>query len=125
MDVEIFNPHKKPNDELPIIFGFNNGGGAFGLIGQLIAEDGTPLGNHLCSSEGFMPGDLGVRKGSRADRHETFQAHYPDGYRMEFVSYDDVQAHEKLMAAIDLANDYEGDEPDTASVKIETSEANQ
>lgn len=95
----VYNPHNRPIEELPFIYGFNNGGNSFFLRAQLIAEDGVPLGSHGCSSECYMPGDLGVLEGTRSDRHEHFQKHYPDGYRMTFVSYDDVEGHEGLQAA--------------------------
>jgi len=68
MDVEIFNPHNKPLEELPTIYGFNNGGGREWLHAQLIDERGYLMGSHICSSEGFMPGDLGILKGTRKDR---------------------------------------------------------
>ena len=98
----IYNPHDKPVDDLPLIYGFNNGGGGDLWHAQLLAQDGTALGNHICSHEGFMPGDLGLVPGSRPDRHETFQKHYPDGYRMDFVSYDDVPSHVGLKEAFRL-----------------------
>jgi len=100
----VYNPHDKPIDALPVIYGFNNGGGPGWMSACLIAEDGTPLGGHCCSHEGYMPADLGVLEGSRPDRHEYFRKHYPDGYRMEFVSGSEVKGHEKLMAAINVAN---------------------
>lgn len=102
MECAIYNPHSKPTEDLPTIYGFNNGGSPGWFSGCLIAEDGTGLGGHLCSHEAYMPGDLGVLEGSRPDRHKTFQEHYPDGYRMEFVSYGDVRGHEKLTAALKL-----------------------
>ena len=106
-DWAVFNPHNKPIGDLPIIFGFNNGS-AFGYFpglvhGLLLAEDGTRLGDHVCSEEAFIPHDLAVRKGSREFRHETFRKHYPDGYRMVFVSYGAVQSTPKLMTAIRAA----------------------
>lgn len=82
----IFNPHNKPIAELPVIYGFNNGGSPGWMSACLLAEDGTGLGSHICSDEGYMEHDLGILEGSRPDRHETFRAHYPDGYRMEFIS---------------------------------------
>jgi hypothetical protein len=95
----VFNPHAKAVEELPIIYGFNNGGRPGWMFAQLIAEDGTPLGSHLCSSEAYMPADLGVLEGTRPDRHEEFAKHYPDGYRMEFVGYDAVETHQGLQTA--------------------------
>lgn len=95
----VFNPNNKPVDQLPVIYGFNNGGSAGFFSGCLLAEDGEPLGGHCCSHEGYMYGDLGILEGSRPDRHETFRNHYPDGYRMDFVGYADVPAHVGLNAA--------------------------
>lgn len=98
----VHNPHNKPVEDLPVIYGFNNGGGGGFLSAILMAEDGTCLGGHCCSSEAYMPSDLGVLEGSRPDRHEAFKEHYPDGYRMDFVSYEDVQEHEGLRKAFRL-----------------------
>lgn len=95
----VFNPHNRPLDELPVIYGFNNGGSPGWYSGVLLAEDGKYLGGHVCSHEGYMPHDLGVLEGSRPDRHETFREHYPDGYRMEFVGLGDVRGHEGLAEA--------------------------
>lgn len=92
----IVNPHGKPIEVLPVIYGFNNGGSPGWYSGVLIAEDGTCLGGHVCSHEGYMPHDLGVLDGARPDRHEIFLKHYPDGYRMEFAGFDDVKDHPKL-----------------------------
>jgi hypothetical protein len=95
----VFNPHNKPLDELPVIYGFNNGGQPGWYSGQLLAEDGTGLGGHVCSAEGYMPHDLGIIEGSRPDRHEGFREHYPDGYRMDFVPMRDVRTHAGIEAA--------------------------
>ena len=100
MNTAIYNPHSKPESELPVIYGFNNGGPSDWLNGVLLAEDGECLGGHICSHECFMPGDLGIIEGSRPDRHETFREHYPEGYRMEFVKLVDVRkGHSGLLAA--------------------------
>ena len=118
----IYNPHSKPESALPVIYGFNNGGRDQWLSARLIAEDGTSLGGHICSHECFMPGDLGVIEGSRPDRHETFRAHYPDGYRMEFVSHSEVGHTPGLLKAFELnaanAPKPEGNEP---SITVEFS----
>jgi len=98
----VFNPDNKPESELPVIYGFNNGSCGIPQLyhAVAIAEDGTPLGGHGCSSEGFMPGDLGMIEGSRPDRHTNdFQPHYPNGYRCEFVPSESIEAHEGLQAA--------------------------
>ena len=98
----IHNPKNKDIDDLPIIYGFNNGGSPGWYTAQLIAEDGTSLGRHICSSEGYMTHDLGILEGTAPDRHKTFQKHYPDGYRMVFVSMDDVTDCEGLTKAYQL-----------------------
>ena len=103
----IFNPENKPVNELPVIYGFNNGGQEGWMSAVLIAEDGTVLGGHLCSSEAYMPADLGILEGTRPDRHDTFRVHYPEGYRMEFVRYDDIKNHEALNAAFKLNEEQE------------------
>lgn len=95
----VYNPNNKPVEELPVIYGFNNGGSREWYQGEIIAQDGTFLGSHICSHEGFMYGDLGVLAGSRSDRHEDFKKHYPDGYRMDFVSYNNAKTHEGLQMA--------------------------
>ena len=112
--VAFYNPHNKPLAELPVIYGFNNGGSSYFLSAVLIAEDGTALGGHACSNEGYMPHDLGILDGSRPDRHEKFREHYPDGYRMDFVSYDDAATHEGLQKAFKL-----NDEKQRADAKSE------
>lgn len=102
----IYNPHNKPIEELPVIYGFNNGGTSdFGGMYDAVAmaEDGAFLGNHCCSNEFYMPHDLGILEGSRPDRHEkAYQVHYPDGYRMEFISHADVPSCTGLLKALEL-----------------------
>lgn len=99
----IFNPHDRPVDDLPVIYGFNNGGAPDWLEALAIAEDGTVLGSHICSNEGYMPHDLGLIEGSRPDRQDTYQEHYPEGYRAEFIPYEATVSHPGLQAAIKLA----------------------
>lgn len=102
MTYAIHNPKNQPTDSLPVIYGFNNGGNPGWYQAQLIAEDGTALGGHICSHEGYMTHDLGVEDGSRPDRHETFRKHYPDGYRMDFVRAIDVKTHDGIAKAYEL-----------------------
>ena|SRR3990167_987684 len=98
----IYNPHNRPVEELPVIYGFNNGGSPGWYSGQLIAEDGHALGGHICSHEGYMESDLGILEGSRPDRHEHFREHYPEGYRMQFLTLKQVRNHVGLDRAIEL-----------------------
>ena len=53
----IHNPHEKPLDELPVIYGFNNGGSSGWFSAVLLSEDGHFLGSHVCSHEGYMEYD--------------------------------------------------------------------
>jgi hypothetical protein len=98
----VFNPNNQPINTLPLIIGFNNGGSPGWWSAQLLAEDGTGLGGHICSDEGYMLHDLGILEGTRADRHKTFQEHYPNGYRMDFVPYDKVNDDPRLTKAFEL-----------------------
>lgn len=110
LNTAMFNPLAKTIHDLPAIFGFNNGGSAGWLSAILMAEDGTHLGGHVCSDEVYMPADLGILDGTRPDRHEIFRAHYPDGYRMEFVPYAELAGHASLNMALQK---YEAANPDT------------
>lgn len=98
----VYNPHNKPIETLPIIYGFNNGGSSRWFNGCLLAEDGTGLGGHICSHESYMLADLGILEGTREDRHKVFKKHYPDGYKMDFISLKDVDKHEGLLKAYEL-----------------------
>jgi hypothetical protein len=100
----VFNPLEKPVSELPVIYGFNNGGSAGWYSAALLAEDGTGLGSHICSAEAYMRHDLGILEGCRPDRHERFQKHYPEGYRMDFVGAVEVRTggHAGLESAYQL-----------------------
>lgn len=99
----VYNPNNLPIEELPFIYGFNNGGGNPFWSAIAVAEDGTELSGHLCSDEGYMPSDLGVIEGGCDRKHEeSYKPHYPNGYKMEFVGYDDVKSHEGLMKAIKI-----------------------
>ena len=89
----IYNPQGRPPTELPAIFGFNNGGSSGWYSAVLLAEDGTGMGSHCCSAEGYMKHDLGILEGTRPDRHESFKKHYPDGYRMEWVETEVAREH--------------------------------
>jgi hypothetical protein len=98
----VFNPNNKHETELPVIYGFNNGGSTGWLSAVAIAEDGTCLGGHVCSHEGYMPFDLGMYEGTRPDRHEkSYQPHYPEGYRMEYVPSSEIKGHVALNKAFE------------------------
>ena len=98
----VHNPKDLPLADLPIIYGFNNGGSPGWYTAQLLAADGMALGSHICSHEGYMEHDLGILEGSRSDRHETFKEHYPDGYKMVFIGVDEVKECAGLLEAYRL-----------------------
>ena len=84
-----------------------------------MAEDGTVLGSHWCSSEHYASWDLGVTEGARPDRHESYSKHYPDGYEMEFIPSSDLDAHDGLQKAFKLneaKKPPEGEEKEQPSV---------
>lgn len=99
----VFNPDRLPLKSLPVIYGFNNGGREGFMYAELIAHDGVYLGGHVCSSEAYMPADLGCLEGTREDRHKLFKEHYPNGYRMEFVGYEELKSHAGIQKAIENA----------------------
>ena len=86
------------------IYCFSNVVGGGDGLAYAMAEDGTVLGSHYCSHEGFVPGDLGVNEWARPDRHEGYAKHYPNGYEMEFVRSKDIDCHEGLQQAFKLNN---------------------
>lgn len=98
----VYNPHGKALDELPLIYAFSNVRGGGDGICYAMAQDGTVLGEHFCSNEGYAPHDLGVIQGAREDRHEYYRKHYAEGYRMDFIRSDQVESHEGLRAAFAL-----------------------
>lgn len=105
----VFNPDNINPSELPVIYGYNSGVSSIpGLLaGLLIAQNGEPLGSHVCSDESYMLSDLGILDGTRPDRHHTFRQHYPHGYRMDFVSHEDIPSHKGLQAAMKLCSEIE------------------
>ena len=98
-----FNPNGKPLADLPVIYAFSNVVGGGDGICYAMAEDGTVLGSHWCSNEAYAPHDLGVVDGAHPDRHsESYQKHYAEGYRMDFVPSSEVLGHDGLKRAFAL-----------------------
>lgn len=110
MKYAVFNPHKRPVEELPVIFGFDNGGQPGYRHGCVISQDGVWFAPHVSSNDGWMLYDLGILDGARFDRHILYQKHYPNGYRMDFVKYEDYEKREDLKAAVELAEGKNNDE---------------
>ena len=64
---------------------------------QALSEDGWGLGSHVSSSESFAKHDIGLTSDWH---HDTYRAHYPDGYEVEWV--DDPKNHEGVERAYAL-----------------------
>ena len=102
----VYNPLQKDVDSLPHILCFNNGGSDMWYEALAVSEDGVCLGAHVCSSEAYMPYDLGVLDRARPDRHKTsYSKHYPDGYVMEWVPSDQINTNERLQKSIQAAKE--------------------
>lgn len=85
------------------IYGFNNGGSPGWMVAAAIGEDGVFLASHVCSSEGFMPHDLGVTSNWK---HEIYDKHFGAGkWEIEFIPYSEVENHEGLQSALKLYNE--------------------
>lgn len=106
MTAAIYNPENRPVDRLPVIYGYCKGGG-FLLRGGIVSEDGEVFGYYTSRTEDGMQCDLGVADGYRPDRHVLFQEHYPNGYRMQFVSFREFKfnAVPGLVRALELSRE--------------------
>jgi hypothetical protein len=97
MSTYTHNPNGADESTLPRIYCFANGANGFGWNGAIYAQDGTRLGGHTSSREGWLFHDLGIGEGSHyVSRRAEFAKHYPDGYVAEWVSYADAAAHPEL-----------------------------
>ena len=90
-----------PENRLPTIYGYAE---PFELTGDVIAvaiaEDGTQLSTHLSSHEGWAAEDLGMNGVWKQHKHEEYAAHYPHGYKTEFVPSHEVERHAGLQTAL-------------------------
>lgn len=100
------------DDTKPKIFicGAPGGISKFDWTGCALAEDGTGLGEHLCSSLDFVQHDMGVTSDWK---HEHYAKHYPDGYCLVWLgAWPEEGEHPAFDAAlaINKAN-WKEDEP--------------
>ena len=90
-----------PENRLPTIYGYAE---PFEMTGDVIAiaiaEDGTQLSSHLSSHEGWAAEDLGMNGVWKQVKHKEYAAHYPHGYKTEFVPSHEVARHAGLQAAL-------------------------
>ena len=86
----------------PKIYCFLNGGQREWWNVLAIAEDGTTLAGHVCSSPSFFRHDIGITSDWK---HDKYDAHYPNGWTLEWVDREDIAAHKGLQQAFKLADE--------------------
>lgn len=86
----------------PKIYAFLNGGSPGWYTVSAIAEDGTPLASHICSSPAFFHHDIGI---SSDWKHNYYDEHYPQGWEIEWVERDDIDTHAGLQEAFRLCDE--------------------
>ena len=59
-----------------------------GVAGHAIAEDGTGLAGHISSNESWAKLDM-----TSDYKKKDYAEHYPDGYEIEWIDYDDLEGH--------------------------------
>lgn len=84
------------------IYCFNNGGQPGLLLAVAVCEDGHCLAQHVCSSEGFMPHDLGM---VGTWKHDIYNSHCGEGnWELEWVP--NPKEHEGLKEAFRLNQEW-------------------
>lgn len=86
-------------DRKPTIFVFCNGCAPQWHSIVALAEDGTGLTGHVCSSHGFIGHDMGFTSNWKRDHYDK---HYPDGWELEYVEVHDIDSHARLQRAFEL-----------------------
>lgn len=109
----VYNPLNKPEEELPIIYGFNNGGNPGFYSAIALAESGHDLAGHICSTEGWMPLDLGFHDAGFIHKREHYRQHYPEGYRTIFLERDELSTDTGFLAAIERNKELYADQTQT------------
>jgi len=79
------------------IFCFCNGRNPGWYSALAVCEDGHVVGQHICSSVGWVKHDLGIGSSSK---HDQYAEHCPEGYELVWV--ENPKDHEGLMAAYAL-----------------------
>jgi len=79
------------------------------VIGVALAEDGHCLASHICSSESFVPHDLGA---TSTWKHDHYREHFPDGFDVVYVPSDQVADHAGIAAAAKLNKQLEEESSD-------------
>lgn len=101
-----FNPNGLPTDELPVVYGFDNGNSDDGFaIGVLIDADGERIAECETGDSEELQQELGLL-GTPAlmaalSIHCYLNRKHPDGYVTKFVKYEDVLKDPGLQEAIE------------------------
>lgn len=96
----IHNPNNKKIQQLPVILGFNSADKRFKtmVIGKVISEDNVIISTHVSTNESYLLQDLDLVKHNFGNKYNLgkYINIYPDGFRIEFISYPDVFKSERL-----------------------------
>ena len=96
----------------PKIFIFpTNKHGALGNTYQTLAEDGTPLGSHMCTNNN----DAKIHIQTHS---EDFAEHYPLGYTLEFIEDCTEEFHDALRANVQKYGKKNFDHPRNAKITV-------
>jgi hypothetical protein len=93
-----YNPSKKPEGELDVIYGFINGSAEGYHQACLIHQDGFAVGSRVVASIHSAVSELGI-DGKSNDINDSLEEIYPQGYRMEFVEQEKIDQCEGLITA--------------------------
>lgn len=77
-------PHWGPND----------------VLGVALAEDGVTLATHISSCEDWAQHDMGLNGSTW--KHALYAAHFPQGYELVWIPYEDLDAHVEFQRAWEL-----------------------
>ena len=84
----------------PCIYVFVNGGRGTDWVSVLaLSEDGYIIAGHICSHEGFIPGDMGLDSDRK---HDLYREKYPDGFELKYLDGLEVKTDEGFRRAADL-----------------------
>lgn len=92
---------RQVDPEMPAIYCFLNGGSSEWWNVAAVAEDGTGLAGHICSSAAFFHHDLGLTSDWK---HDKYQEHYPHGYRLVWEDVHGGTHSEGCKRAIAIGN---------------------
>ena len=66
------------------------------VIGYALAEDGNCIASHYSSGRNWAKHDMGITSDWK---HEVYEKHYPDGYELEWIDFEDLDNHAEYLKA--------------------------